>query len=67
VKIIAYADVGERHVSLASHAGSHGQRYTVVVLNKAARDLEAAEVFSSYIIAAGTYLLHIDRLCGRVE
>lgn len=65
MKIVAYADVGERHVSLASHGGSNDPRYTVVVLNTAARDLEAAEVFSSYIIAAGTYLLHLDRLCGR--
>lgn len=66
MKIIAYADVADRHLSLARHESTNGARYTVVLLNTTQRDLESAEIFSSYIYAAGTYLLILDKLCGRV-
>lgn len=67
MKIRAYADVGDKHISMASHETANGPRYTVIVLNTAARDIETAEVFTKYILAAGTYLQLVDRACGRTE
>lgn len=65
-EIVAQADWKDgRSVELARLRLPNHTEYRVLV---ARPDSEMhAEFFTSYIIAAGTYLQHLDRLAGRAE